>query len=106
MDVRGKALDSSESFGVKIVFESRRKAYSSQHAQLVFFEPPLWCSDSANDAQLKVLLAANIIEDLVLHGIQQQAVYGEVAALHVFARIVGIAHTVRMAAIAIANVAA
>ena len=41
-----------------------------------------------------------------VHRIEQHAVDGEVAALHIFARIAAEAHLIRMAAVGVADIAA
>src|SRR5579864_495956 len=63
-------------------------------------------ADSANDALLQVFASAHVVKDFAGIGIEQQAVDGEVAALHVHARIFGELDFVRMAAVRVSTVTA
>ena len=60
----------------------------------------------ADDSGLQVLAAANKIENLVRDRIEHHPIDGEIAALHIFARILAEAHLVRMTAVGVAHIGA
>src|SRR5512135_2115967 len=79
---RSQAPDSGESLRVDVVLESRRESDGPHHAELVFAETTLGVADAANEAPLKILLAADVVENTVaVEWVQHKPVDGEVAAL-------------------------
>src|SRR5581483_919434 len=92
--------------GLDGVAEAGRKAHGAHHAQLVFGEAAVRRADGADDAGAQVGAPADIVQHFLGNGIEQQAVDGEVAALHVFARIGGVGDFVGMPAVGIQAVAA
>src|SRR5205823_4136417 len=78
----------------------------TQHAQVVFSESLLRIADGANDLCFQVSLTTNVVKDLVLDGIEQQAVDRKIATLNVFLRRLSEAHLVGMPSIAVADVTA
>src|SRR5579871_1782386 len=106
MDLRSEFTDGSKGLRFDRVAEAGGKAHGAKHAQLVFREPLMGLADSANDALLQVFASADVVQDFARIGIEQKAVDGEVAALHVHARILGELDFVRMAAVRISAVTA
>ena len=105
-DLWRELLDRSERFGLDSVLETRGKTHRAQHAQLVFHKAGFGITNGANDPGFEIVLASDEVEDLVLLGIEQQAVDGEVTALHVLARIASKLNFIGMASIGVANIAA
>src|SRR5690242_2295210 len=105
MNVVREALDGREGVRIDRVSKARREADRSQHAQLVFRKAPLGIANRANYMSLEILATADEIQDFIVDGIEQKAVDGEVAPLDVFLRRLAEANFVRMAAIAVTDVA-
>src|SRR5438132_360739 len=99
-------LNGSEGGWLNGVIETRGEAHSSQHAQLIFGKAAFRVADGTDNPRIEVLAAAYEIKDLILDRIEEKTVDSEVPALDVLARILTVADLVRMAAIAIPNVAA
>jgi len=55
---------------------------------------------------MQIILPADVVQNIIGNGIEQQAVDGEVTALHVFPWIFAEADFIRMAAVAVADVTA
>ena len=113
VDLRREAADGFHGRGVDGVSEARGKAHGAQHAQLVLGEALLRRADGAHQAALQVAPAFDVVEQLAVRSvgmrgerIEQQAVDGEVAPLHVMLRRGGVAHRVGMAAVEIGSVGA
>src|SRR5260370_39790551 len=106
VNLRRKLLDGGHGCGLDGVLEARGEAHSAQHSQLVFSKTQRGVADSADDFRFQVLLSADVVQNFVIQRIKQQAVDGEVAALHVFAKIAPEAEQVRMAAVTVSNVEA
>src|SRR5208283_3473103 len=66
----------------------------------------LGIADGADKPSVKIILAADIVEDLSGIVAHQQAIDGEIAAGDVFLRCFGVEHAIGMAAIGIAHVGA
>ncbi len=105
-DLRRQVLDCPKSRRFDNVVETRRKTHCAQHAELVFGETPFGLADGANDPGFQIFSSFDKVQHLVADGIEQQAIDGEIAALHVFARVATEANFVGMAAVAVAKVAA
>ena len=86
--------------------EAGRETYRAHHAEFVFREAAPRFTDGANDPGFQVGLPADKVENLAVVVTHQQAVDGEVAALHVFLRRLRINHAVRVAAIAVTHIRA
>ncbi len=106
MNFRGVFLNGGEGGGFDGVVEARGKANRAQHAQFVFGETPFGIADGADEPSLKIVLAADIIEDFSGIVAHQQAVDGEITAGDVFLRCLGVKHAIGMAAVGIAQVGA
>ena len=107
LNARRQALDGGEGFRLDGVAEARGEAHRAQHAQLVLGEAALRIADGADDAGLQVVAAADKIEHaIVVQRVHQQAVDGEVAALHVLLRVFGVADAVGMASVGVGAVVA
>src|SRR5882724_2691651 len=104
MDPRGQFLDCSECSGLNRVSETCGKPEGAQHAQLVLGETQHRIADRADDFSAKIVLAANVVENLVVHRIEQQAIDGKVAALDILLRAVAETNLVGVAAVRIAPV--
>src|SRR5579864_588446 len=106
MDLRGEFTDGGEGLRFNRVAEAGGKAHGAEHAQLVFRESLMGLADGADDALLQVFASAHVVKDFARIGIKQQAVDGEVAALHVHTRVFGELDFVRMAAVRVSTVTA
>ena len=107
VDQRRKLLDRRKRQRLDRILKARRKAHRPQHAQLVFLEAALCIADCAHDPGLQIVAAADKIQHAVaVQRIHEQAVDGEVAALHVLLRILRIAHLVGMPAVGVGAVIA
>ena len=104
MNSRSQLPDCAECLRLDGVTEPRGEAHRAQHAQLVFGETQSRIADGADDLGSQIFLPADVVEDFVRHGIEQQAVDSKVAALHIFLGALAEAHPVGMAAIAVADV--
>ncbi len=106
MDLRSKLTDGSKSLLVDGVAKAGGKAHGPKHAQLVLRESLMGLADRADDALLQVFAPAHVVEHFAGVGIEQKAVDGEVAALHVHAGVFGELDFIRMAAVRISAVTA
>jgi hypothetical protein len=104
MDLRRKLPDGGKGCRFDRVFKTRGKPNGAQHAELVFGKTQRGITDGSDAPGFEVLLPSHEVEHLVIYGIEQQTVDGEVAALNVFAGISGEADLVGMAAIRVADV--
>jgi len=83
-----------------------RKANRAKHAQFILGEAAFGIADGADEPSVKILLAADVVEDLPGIVAHQQAVDGEIAAGDVFLRCFGVNHAIGMPAIGIAHIGA
>src|SRR6516162_3637383 len=81
------------------VAEARGETHGTKQTQLVLGEALMRIADGANDAVLQVGAAADVVEDFAGGRVEQQAVDGEVTALHVKPGFGAEAHLVGMAAV-------
>lgn len=86
VDVGGHRADSFRGGGVELEVEVAGEAEGAEEAEFVFTEAFEGIANSADDAFGEVLLAADVIEDLISDRIEEHTVDGEVAALGVFFR--------------------
>ncbi len=105
VDVGGHCLDGGERVGVDREVECGGEADGAEHAELVFADAQARIADGADDALLEILLAADVIDDLVGDGIEEEAVDREVAALGIVLG-VGECDAVGMAAVGVGGVGA
>ena len=106
MDPACQLLNRGKCFRLDGVSETCSKTHRAQHAQFIFRETQLRPPDGSNDPCIEVLASTDEIQHFILDGIEQQSVDGEVAALNIFLRTFAEAHLVRMAAVAVADIAA
>ena len=104
MDPGSQLLDRAECLRLDGVTEPRGKAHRAQHAQLVFGETQSRIADGADDFGSQILLPADVVENFVRYGIEQQAVDSEVAALDIFPSALAEAHPIGVTAVAVADV--
>src|SRR5271167_2290008 len=74
IDLRCQLLNRLRCFGLDGVAETRRKADSAQHSELVFGKAALRVSNGSNDPGFEIFASADKIQDLVRQRIEQQAV--------------------------------
>ena len=86
--------------------EAGRETHAAHHAEFVLREAAPGLTDGANDPGFQVGLPADKVENFAAVVTHQQAVDGEVAALHVFLRRPRINHAVWMTAIAVTHIRA
>src|ERR1041385_8907353 len=106
MNQRREFTDRGKSLIFDRVTEASSKAHGTEHAQLVFCKALMGLADGANDAAIQVFAPTHIVQHLAGIGIEEKAVDGEIAALHVHARVFRELHFVRMAAVRISTVTA
>lgn len=106
VDFARVSADGGESCGFDGVAETRSEADGTQHAEFVFGETAGWVADGADDSCGKISAAADEVEDFAGVMAHEKAVDGEIAALHVFFRRLGIDDLVGMAAVGIADIGA
>jgi len=106
VNLRGKFLNRCECGGFDGIAEASGKTNCAQHAQFVLRETSFGLADGANDPGLKIVLAANIVEDLAGIVAHQQTVDGEVAAGDIFLWSLGVDHAVRMPTIGVTHIRA
>ncbi len=93
------------------VIETRRKTHGAEHAKFIFGKAAFGIADGAHDSGLQIVAASDEIQNPVggcieHQGIEHHAIDGEIAALHVFARVFAEANFVGMTAIGVAYVRA
>src|SRR5215470_143434 len=106
MNLSRKLLDRGKRCRVNFISESCGESHSSQHAQFVFREPQFRVADSANDSGFEIVLAIDEVQNLVVQGIEQQAIDRKIASLNILFRITTEPDSVGMPPIAVAYVAA
>ena len=112
IDKRGERTHGAPGFRLDFEAEAGGEAHTTQHAQMVFFKAQLGAADGANDAGIEIRYAAYIVDDGraeiagAAQRVEEQAVDGEVAALHVFLGSVGVANRIGMAAVGICAIGA
>ena len=106
MNLRGKFPNCLKRHWVNLIFETRRESHCPQHPQLVFAEPQLGIADSADNAGVQIVFAADEIQNFVGERIKQQPIDGEIATLHILLRIAAEANLIWMAPIAVSHIAA
>ena len=98
--------DGSEGCWFDGVAEARGEADSAEHAEFVFGETAGSIADGADDSFSEIGAAADKVENFTGVVAHEEAVDGEIAALHIFFRSLGIDDLVGMAAVGIADVRA
>src|ERR1041385_1895244 len=105
-DLRSQLLDGVHCAHFQDVAETGGKAHSPKHAEFVFTKTFFRIANRADNPGFEIFLPANIIQDFVRQGIEQQAVDGEVTALYIFLRSFTEADFIRVTTIGIADIAA
>lgn len=77
-------LDGVERIGIELEAEPDGEPDGSEHTEVVFLEPGGGLADGSDDLALEVLESADVVEDLILEGVVEESVDGEIAALGVF----------------------
>src|SRR5438309_3439757 len=106
VNARGHLVHRGECGWLDAVVETSREAYGAEHAQLIFRKSQRGVADGTDEVGVKVLAAADKIQDFPGNRIHQQAIDGEVAASNIFARIFAVTHLVGVPSIAVADVGA
>ena len=106
VDLRCEFTNRGKGIGLDLVAETRSKANGAKHAEFVFRKAEFRSADGADDAALKVGLAADEVQNFAGDGIKQEAVDGEVAALNVEPGFRRKLDSIRMAAVRIGAVTA
>ncbi len=99
-------MDCGHGCGGEFVIETCGETHGSEHAQFVFRETALRIADGADESGFQVFASTDEIQNFVGGGVEHHAIDGEVAALHVLARVFGEANLVGMAAVGVADVGA
>jgi hypothetical protein len=106
-DVRRKLADGAQGLRRDGVAEAGSEAHGAQHAKLIFVEATMRLADSTDDFALQVFTSAHEVENfVVVQRIEQQAIDGEVAALHIFFGVTSEAHLIGMTAIGVQAIGA
>ncbi len=104
---RGEALNCGKGSWLDHILKARCETHRAQHPQLVFLKAAFRIANGADHPGLQVVTAADKIQHAIaVERVHQQAVDGEVTALHVLPGILGIPHLVRMAPIRVSAVVA
>ena len=102
VNFRSKAPNSRECRRINRVFEASGKADGAQHTQLIFAKAPFRIANGTDQLAFEILAPADEVEyAVVVERIHEQTVDGEIAPLHVFARIGAVGNLVGMAAIGV-----
>lgn len=82
-DPGGQLLDGVECIGIELEAEPDGEPDGSEHAEVIFLEPGGGLADGSDDLALEVIESTDVVEDLILEGVVEESVDGEIAALGV-----------------------
>src|SRR4051812_14168134 len=76
-------LEGSRCFLFNLELETCRKPNRAKESEMVLFETVVWIANSSDDLFFQILLAADVVDHLVLDRVEKQPVDGEIATLGV-----------------------
>jgi hypothetical protein len=106
IDFVGLLADGGEGGGFDGVTETCGEADGAEHAEFVFRETPHGIADGADDSRGEVGAAADEVENFTRVVAHEESIDGEIAALDVFSRSLGVDDLIGVPAVGIAHVGA